>query len=355
MSEVIIYGAGDAGMVAAVNLARAGYEVTVRDQESGIGGSPSFNPSAHTTPMEVDRVSEYVGIDLAPALHHALVAVYVQDTRIDWKKGFYTVERGNREGSLDNLLYAECLKCGGALRSSTLPCARRTCPTCPPDTIVACGLNPAAYEMLDLPYQRWYGYISRGEIGFSDYCVVWLDECVTEYGYLSTVSNFYFNLLFSIRPVSREALERYEAFLVRMEGIEHQQWEERSGAVPVARPDNPRLRHRGLILGGTMGGWMDPFAWFGILGSLMSGRVAALAVMDPAKAEEEFRRFNHRFAFFYKLKKNYHRLQPRHVKVLGSTTRILGQERTQRLNDMALERGVPAAIPGFARFMGFRK
>jgi flavin-dependent dehydrogenase len=354
MSEVIIYGAGDAGMVAAVNLARAGYEVTVRDQENGIGGSPSFNPSAHTTPMEVDRVSEYVGIDLAPALHHALVAVYVQDTRIDWKKGFYTVERGKREGSLDNLLYAECLKCGVRFEFDT-PLRAEDLPGLPPDTIVACGLNPAAYEMLDLPYQRWYGYISRGEIGFSDYCVVWLNECVTEYGYLSTVNNFYFNLLFSIRPVSREALERYETFLARTEGIEHQHWEERSGAVPVARPDNPRLRHRGLILGGTMGGWMDPFAWFGILGSLMSGRVAALAVMDPARAEEEFRRFNRRFALFYKVKQNYYRLQPHHVKVLGASTRILGQQRAQRLNDLALERGVPAAIPGFARFMGFKK
>jgi flavin-dependent dehydrogenase len=354
MKEALIYGAGDAGMVAAVNLARAGYEVTVRDRESGIGGSPAFNPSAHTTPIEVDRVSEYVGIDLAPALYPARVAVYLREKRIEWNQGFYTVERGPREGSLDTLLYSECLRHGVRFEFNS-PLRREDLSCLPPDTIVACGLDPAAYEMLDLPYLRWYGYISRGSIGFSDYCVVWVDECVTEYGYLSTVNNFYFNLLFSIRPVSREALAKYEDFLKRVEGIEHSGWEMRSGAVPIAVPDNPRLRHRGVILGGTMGGWMDPFGWFGILGSLMSGRVAALAVTDPGLAEEEFRRFTGRFKIFYNMKnKGYYRLQPYHVALLDGLNRVIGLKNMQRLNDVALQRGLPAGIPGYARFMGFK-
>ena len=67
MSEVLIYGAGMSGLIAACNLAREGYDVTVRDREESWGGSKVFNPSTHTTPLDLAATSRYIGIDIAPA------------------------------------------------------------------------------------------------------------------------------------------------------------------------------------------------------------------------------------------------------------------------------------------------
>ena len=351
MPDITIYGAGQSGMIAAINLARDGHEVVVHDREDGYGGSKIYNPSAHTTPIDVERTSEYVGVDLSSVFHASTAMLYLHDTPLQWPGSLYTVERGNRKGSLDTLLYAECEKLGVDFKFGS-PLEADDLPGLPENTIVACGLIPSAYEMLRVPYLRWYGYISRGEIGFSDYSFVWFDESITEYGYLSSVNNYYFNLLFSIRPVSREALRGYEDFMRRNEGIEHREWEYISGAVPIAQPDNPRLFQGDIILAGTMAGAMDPFGWFGILGALISGKVAALAVTDRGRALGEFRRFNRNFARVYWFKNRvFYKVRP-HVTAIQRLVNAVGVERTQAFAEFAFNRRVPGGIPGFTDMLG---
>ena len=60
----VVVGAGLAGMVAAINLAKAGYEVTVLEAEARIGGSPQLHPSLHITPIDKKKVWAYIGIEL---------------------------------------------------------------------------------------------------------------------------------------------------------------------------------------------------------------------------------------------------------------------------------------------------
>ena len=226
----------------------------------------------------------------------------------------------------------------------------------PPDTIVACGLDPGAYEMLDLPYLRWYCYISRGSIGFSDYSVVWVDECVTEYGYLSTVNNFYFNLLFSIRPVSRGALAKYED--------SSSAW--RASSTPVGRnaPERCPSPCRTTLACATAGSsWAGPWAggWTpsagsASWGSLMSGPGGGLGGdLSGAGGGGNPPVAPCRWRFFYGFKNGfYYRLQPHHVALLDGVNRVIGLKNMQRLNDVGLRRGLPAGIPGYARFMGFK-
>ena len=38
--DILIYGAGMSGLVCAINLARDGHQVIVRDREKGYGGDP---------------------------------------------------------------------------------------------------------------------------------------------------------------------------------------------------------------------------------------------------------------------------------------------------------------------------
>jgi flavin-dependent dehydrogenase len=358
--DATIYGAGMSGLIAAIDLARNGYEVVVHDREKGFGGDSIYNPSTHTTGINVELTSEYLGIDLSSVFHPLRrCPFYFHDTVLEpplQVMDMYTVERGNRPSSLDSLLYKEAQDLGVRFEFDS-PLRKEDLAGLPPDTIVACGLTPSAYEMLDIPYLRWYGWISRGEIGFSNMSWIWINEVISEYGYLSSCNNYYFNLLFSIRHIDRSALDKYKEFMVRREGVEHDEWDYISGAVPLASPDNPRLFHNGLIMCGTISGAMDPFFWFGILGALVTGKTAAMAIYDRARAVEDFERFNRGFRQGLFFKNNvWYRIRP-HVGLmerqlkLADMLGLMKPELLEKLIGNAMRRGAkfPFNLPGFSQ------
>jgi len=354
--EVTIYGAGMSGLVAAINLARDGYKVVVHDREPGFGGDSLYNPSTHTTPIYLDDMSRYIGIDISSVFHPVTSCpFYFNDTKLEGPvEGVYTVERGNRPTSLDSLLYKQALdlKVEFAFKSTL---KEEDLGKLPPNTIIACGLTPAVYKMIGVPYLIWEGWISRGECGFSGHSWINFMKGITEYGYLSSCNNYYFNLLFSIRPVSKQTLEDYKRFMVRHEGIEHDEWQYAKGCVPIADPKNPRLFHKNLIMCGTISGFMDPFAWFGITGALTSGKIAAMAITDPQRAKAEFERFSRLFERMYHFKNNvwYRYVRP-NVDLMEKMVLAAGPDRIGRFNAKMLHRivsrhkHVPFAIPGYA-------
>jgi hypothetical protein len=351
--EALIYGAGMSGMVAAINLAREGYRVVVREAEESYGGSKIYNPSTHVTPIDANRTSQYIGIDVGPVFHKVIQCpAYYHDTRTLWPVyEVFGVERGNRPGSLDTLLYKVCLELGVEFEFSS-PLRPDDVPRLKPGTIIACGLIPAAYKMMGVPFVSVHMWLSRGEIGLTDYAWLWFDECITEYGYFSAVNNYYFDLLFSFgRRVGEDALERYKDFMVRNEGVEHDEWDYQVGAVPLARPDNYRLLRDGMIMCGTMSGAIDPFMGFGISGALVSGKVAAVAVSDPAAAQAEFDRFLAGFRRSFYIKELWKRFVRPDVGRMERHIRMVGVERVNRLLKLS-ERDkppfpLPFATPGF--------
>lgn len=350
--QVLIYGAGMSGLVCAINLAREGHAVVVREREKEYGGDPLYNPSTHTTPIDVKKTSEYIGIDVSSVFYPVVACpFYFHDTKAYAPpSGLYTVERGNRPTSLDTLLYDIALK-EGVIFEFGSSLKKDDIGLLPPDTIIACGLTPGAYEMLNIPYVRWYGYISRGEIGFSNYSWIWWDEGISEYGYLSSANNYYFNLLFSNRPVTEITHQKYCDFMRRNEGVEHDNWQYVTGAVPTASPTNPCLIRDNLIYCGTISGAMDPFGWFGILGALVTGKVAALAVTDRQKALMEFERFNKYFklAYYFKNKLWYPFIRPR-VNMMEKALHLVGERNLERFaaKYVHAEAKIPFSIPGFA-------
>lgn len=350
--EATIYGAGMSGLIAAINLAREGYSVTVHDREPGYGGSQLYNPSTHVTPLDVKKTSDYIGIDLSPVFHQVLACpFYFHNTKILAPVyDMMAVERGDRETSLDTLLYNECKGLDIKFEWNS-PLTKETLSNLPPNAIIACGLIPAAYEMVGIPYLRWYGWISRGEIGIGSYAWIWWDECITEYGYLSAVNNYYFNLLFSIREVTEKCLTKYKRFMVHEEGIEHENWQYVSGAVPIASPDNPRLFWKDAVMCGTMSGAMDPLMWFGISGALITGKIAALAVMDRERGLAEFQRFNSLFKISYAIKNKvwYPFVRP-NVKAMEFGVKLVGEQNATKLLGLLPKMPVTPklAIPGFS-------
>ena len=350
---VTIYGAGMSGLVAAINLAREGYAVTVYEREEAYGGDTLYNPSTHTTPILPAKVSEYIGIDITPAFKPLVdLPFYFHDTRVQFPtSGMYAVERGDRPSSLDSLLYPQACELGVRFRFNT-PLEKEAIPTLPPGTIIACGLSPEVYDMLAVPYRKVYGWISRGEIGFDCRTWVWVDECVSEYGYLSSVNNYYYDLLFSFQPIGAESLARYKDFMKRKEGVEHAAWEQITGAVPVADPANPQLVRGGHICCGTISGFMDPIGLFGITGALISGKIASLAVSDMARAKREFAWFSKNFktALFFKDCIWSHLIRP-HVNVMEKMVNVIGPGRlaTTLAKVIREDSHLPIlAIPGYA-------
>ncbi len=353
MSEVLIYGAGMSGLIAACNLAREGYDVTVRDREASWGGSRVFNPSTHTTPLDLAATSEYIGIDIAPAFVPVKVnSLYFGDFRFPIPAaGGYHVERSDRPTSIDALLYKECADAGVKFEFG-VELRKEDLPGLPPGTIIACGLNEEAYRHLDIPCSVWYGWQSRGviEAEREGDSWIWMDECISEYGYCSMLNGIYFDLLPDYKKeVSRESVDRYVAWMERNENVSHGDWEYVRGVVPNEVPDQPQLFRDKFIMCGTISGAFDPLMGFGISGAIVSGKVAAIAVSDREKAAEEFHRFTRNFEKVFHFKKEAWYPVTAEAAALERMFAGLGKKRVFGLMMEGLKRGLPnSAIPGFS-------
>ena len=338
------------GLVAAYNLAIEGHDVLVREQEPGYGGSRAFNPSLHTTPLDVAATSEYIGIDVSPAFRPvSALTIYLHDLPIDAPVFMaYHVERSSRPQSLDTLLYQECLDAGVRFEFDS-PLRKEDVSGLPPDTVIACGLNKPAYEYLGVPCMDWYAWMASGERESDDYAWMWLDECINEYGYISFANGIFYNLLFAYgQEVPPEALKRYKEFMRRVPGMDHEGWEYVHGVAPVTSPDNPRLFRDGLIMCGTISGAIDPFMGFGISGALVSGKVAAIAVTDRQKAGEEFERFTRNYARVFRFKHDFWYGLRARVDLLEELSRVIGPERSVAVLIEGIKKGrKSSAIPGF--------
>ena len=63
--DILVVGAGPAGLVAAINLNREGFNVILHERQDRIGGEPGFHPSVHGTPVDMPGLWDYIGIDLS--------------------------------------------------------------------------------------------------------------------------------------------------------------------------------------------------------------------------------------------------------------------------------------------------
>lgn len=68
--EITVVGAGLAGLTAAINLARDGFEILVLDREERHGGCPGFRPDRAACALDLQAPEAYTGKDIAPACKH---------------------------------------------------------------------------------------------------------------------------------------------------------------------------------------------------------------------------------------------------------------------------------------------
>lgn len=304
MREQVIVGAGLSGMVAAINLARDGYKVLVRERRSSVGGETDIEGLegkiiniGDGTPMNLERLKAYTGIDFSPAavlLKEARNHLYGKTVDIEFYQGVpaYLVERGPRQTSMDVFLY-ELARSEGVEFSFNDTVTDFS--ELPPDTILATGLFSEAFRELDVPHVPVFGYLAMSETEEeSPRVVIYFDEYTRDYAFYSQVNGARGACLFSRgKPLDVSVKERFERQLAENDGISFDVWDAANiGALPVKQASNPRLFAKNFIIAGTLSGTIDPLLLFGVHGALVSGKIAAMAVSDHQGALEEFMRVN---------------------------------------------------------------
>lgn len=320
MREQVIVGAGLAGMVAAVNLARRGMNVLVRERRDSVGGLTDIKGLegriiniGDGTPINLERMRAYTGIDfseVAVPLKRARNHVYGRTFDIDFYEGVptYLVERGPRPTSIDVFLHELAVSEGVEFSFNDTV---TDFDSLPPDSIVATGLFGESWGELGVPHLPVYGYLAMGETSDPEpRVIIYFDEYTRDYAFYSQVNGARGACLFSRgKPLDADVKDRFRDQLASNDGVEFDTWDAVNiGALPVENWNNPRLFAKNCILAGTLSGSIDPFLLFGVHGALVSGKVAALTVEDHQGGIDEFRRVNRSFKQGYLVAMSYQKM-----------------------------------------------
>jgi len=200
----------------------------------------------------------------------------------------WVVERGSRETSLDSFLFRLAEKEGVDFEFGRA-FSEQEFREAGENTILATGLSPDAYRALDIPSAIYAGYWAGTEVEQDLVSAsIYYGAFSREYGYTSAVNGIWYVLLFSRKEVAAEHLETFKGLVLEKENKSFAQWKRFMGFTPKL----PRLLHQDrLILTGTLAGVVEPAIGFGITGALLSGKIAALTVMDRKRGLAEFQRF----------------------------------------------------------------
>ena len=189
---ISIIGAGLSGMTAGIVLAQNGHRVIITDVQKAIGGASSLHPSVHTTPAQMERLWDYVGIDLKddfvkcdpyPVFYYNKRPLkfppYVRHNTA------YCIERGPRKTSIDNHLYKIAIDTGVEFDfGRKIDFSRLRA-----GTIVATGLDPKGYENLGIKYRKIFGLWSFREIeDKSATGAIYMGPYTPDYGYTAQVN-----------------------------------------------------------------------------------------------------------------------------------------------------------------------
>ena len=163
--KITIFGAGISGLVAAINLAQLGFQVQVREKRNRIGGSPRWHPSVHQQTFDIEKTSNYIGIDVTPCfrpVRRHIFYFYGRKSFLDMPKNSYVCEKGQRSTSIESYLYSEAKNFGARFifnepfDSTINMCLNTESRQC----IVASGLDQKPYQALNIKHVTIQGFRS---------------------------------------------------------------------------------------------------------------------------------------------------------------------------------------------------
>ncbi len=300
MSKITIVGAGLSGMVAAINLARQGYEVLILEKEKQIGGTPMYHPSLHSTPIDIKYTSDFIGIDISssfvflPESH-----TWIKNKRVHTNRTAYGVERGDRESAIDSYLYKLCLDCGVKFEFGN-PIQKLS--DVPPGSIIATGTMCTVDDFNVHKRIDAYGHSFSMDSDAGPANWQFADTYSPDYFYAVAMNGILYGLVFARRAkVDEKYLDVIDKqFKERAAGIEIKGWKPFYAQVMIGKRlfFGPGDKY---IMTGSASGSFDPCYGYGIVGALTSGKVSAMAVRDPEGAQYIFDRMNRHHMYLYYL------------------------------------------------------
>ena len=296
-NKIVIFGAGISGLVASVNLAKAGFEVAVCDRRECIGGSPGWHPSVHQQVFDVQKTAKYLDIGISScfsSVREHVFYFYGRKSVVDMPMNSYVCEKGQRPGSIENYLFKEAVRYGvdfifgESLSLSTL----HTHKLDGTGIIVATGLETELYKAFDLKHSPVGGFrasklVNEGGMSLSFFG----DYTNNDFAYVASTRDLMFSLLFSRAGVGEKSLLTFINHLQDSEGISFDNWHYSTGCFPL----ETNLNKNGVVLAGTISGMIDPFFLNGISGALISGKIAAMYFINREESIAEFKRFTRSF------------------------------------------------------------
>jgi hypothetical protein len=302
-SDVHIIGCGLSALVAAIGIKRREPQrmVVIHRKQTEI--NRATDPSLHVTPLpDLKQLSARTGINYAELaglkqLHSVRLSFLTQKRGLETRDfdcgpvNVHVVYRGSFSDrlSLDSALFkqAEAERVVFAEEEIDLDSPPRG------QIIIATGLSPEMFIRLGIPAKEVRGYYFR-EWGGSKEVSAWefhAPQLSHDYCYGAEMAGLKFGAMLDTlgnrTGCFREFIKAFEDELG-----EHHVWVESPRAfvpnskVPYFYVDD--LRAGRLILAGTISpGMMDPVFYFGILGAIMSGTVAAKAVVEGFDAAQQ--------------------------------------------------------------------
>jgi flavin-dependent dehydrogenase len=292
IKNIRIYGAGLSGLIAAINLVREGYGVTLYEKEKKIGGSPEFTPSIHMTPIHIQKMQNYIGIEIDSCFSELnLFKAYIHSKEITFNpKHLYVVERGPRKTSIEYFLYKIALEEGVNFEFSH-HLTREEIGTIPENSIIATGEYSKLYNYLNLPRYTSKVFNTHMKTDLGRVTIAYFGSYTSNYGYISSKNG----ILSAHLPVpfdsSEKDLKKFSNLVKETEGIEFNKWSSTITYFPKRVRLFTKFSGKTFIIAGALSGFIDPFFGFGVNGALISGKIAAMSIVSKQKALEEFKRF----------------------------------------------------------------
>lgn len=290
--RVLVRGDGLGGLVAAIRLADWGFAVEVRGTATPTAGTDHRGESVHAVRFDPAFLADYLDLPLVDCFARVRrETLYLEGRPRRTSSPHWVCRRGPGPGTLDARLTALArargvvfTAAGGDSDSDSGPAAA---------AILATGLDPATTAAPGQRATRLTGWLASAPHEGPDVLLTYLGAYThPNYGYVATCGGTAFALLFSRCGVAPEALARFERDLRDTEQLDFARWRPLDGAVPR----ECRLFAGDTVLAGTLAGMIDPFWYSGVSGALLSGGVAALALVDRDLAAREHRQFTRRFS-----------------------------------------------------------
>ena len=292
VKNIHVYGAGLSGLVAAINLAKYRYNVTVFEKENRIGGSEKCHPSIHMTPMDIQDIQKYIEIKIDSCFSQLdRFRGYVGPKKYFFStKNLFVVERGPRKTSLDYFLYNIALDEGVNFEFSK-SLKYEDLNTIHENSIIATAGYSKLVKYLNLPYIRYQQFDTHKNIDLGDIAIAFFGSYSSDYGYISGKNGMISAQLSGSPSVSEENLKIFIEQVKVTENIELDNWSSFFSYFPKKIQLFTKYAKKTYVLAGDVSGFLDPFFGFGINGALISGKIAALSYISKKKALQEFKMF----------------------------------------------------------------